>query len=358
MSAILCYVAPASKRTMIHFPSVFFWGSAASSHQVEGSTDNNWTLWEKEHAAGCARNARNRWQEWQQKDFPEMHNARNYISGRACDHYNRYEEDFDLAKLGGHNAHRFSIEWSRVEPEENVFDENEIEHYRNVIRALRERGMEPFVTLWHWTEPRWFSEKGGWKSRDAIGDFCRYVEKIVRMLNGHVTYWIVVNEPNVYTRFSYLKGTQPPGARNLYSFLRAYFHLLGAYKESYRLIHSVSPCARVGFTNSFVCYESDLPNPVASGAVGIARYFSRYFLNHTRGFNDFIGCNYYSRAIISLKKRILPDHMRSDLGWEIYPQGIYKVLKEATGYGLPIYVMENGIADADDSKRAGFIRAH
>jgi beta-glucosidase len=146
------------------FPKNFLWGAATSSHQVEGNTRNNWIKWEKANAERLAREAGKKWARWQQEKFPEMFDPKNYISNRACDHYNRYEEDFDLAKEGGHNAHRFSIEWSRIEPEEGKFDEKEIEHYRQVILALRKRRIEPFVTLWHWTEPVWFQEAGGWDS--------------------------------------------------------------------------------------------------------------------------------------------------------------------------------------------------
>src|SRR3989344_4765636 len=132
------------------FSEGFLWGAATSAHQVEGNNHNDWTQWEKENAERLS------------KESGEKYLPENYISGKACDHYNRYEEDFDIAKSLGHNAHRFSIEWSRVEPEEGKFNEKEIEHYRDVIRALRERGIEPFVTLWHWTVPIWFQKRGGW----------------------------------------------------------------------------------------------------------------------------------------------------------------------------------------------------
>src|SRR4051794_40938023 len=130
------------------FPKGFLWGAATSSHQVEGGNINDWSEWEKSPAriADLKRRGLN----------PEE-----YISGKACDHYNRFEEDFDIAKKLGHTAHRFSIEWSRIEPIQGTFDEEEIEHYRQVIKALRKRGIEPFVTLWHWPVPLWLRDKGG-----------------------------------------------------------------------------------------------------------------------------------------------------------------------------------------------------
>jgi len=134
------------------FPKGFYFGSATSSHQVEGNNRNDWTEWEKENAKVKSQNVKlnppaGGWPDFILQKYPNPLQEENYISGKACDHYSRFQEDFDIAKSLGHNAHRFSIEWSRIEPEEGKFDQKEIEHYREVIRALRERGMEPFVTL-------------------------------------------------------------------------------------------------------------------------------------------------------------------------------------------------------------------
>jgi len=149
-----------NKNTKSNFPSGFYWGAATSAHQVEGGNINDWSRWEKQNAGKLAKKAGRHWNVQHKKKFPEMLNPENYISGKACDHYNHYEEDFDIAKKLGHNAHRFSIEWSRIEPEEGKFNQNEIEHYRKVIRALKERNLEPFVTLWHFTCPTWFADQG------------------------------------------------------------------------------------------------------------------------------------------------------------------------------------------------------
>jgi len=340
------------------FPKNFLWGAATSSHQVEGDTRNNWIKWEKANAERLAKEAGKKWAAWQQEKFPKMFDPQNYISGQACDHYNRYKEDFDLAKEGGHNAHRFSIEWSRIEPEEGKFDEKEIEHYCQVILALRERGIEPFVTLWHWTEPVWFQEAGGWDSKKSKYYFLRYVEKIVSALKNNVKFWIVVNEPNVGLGFGYFFGSQPPAKRGLGIFLKAYFNLLSAYKSSYALIHKVDAKANVGFAHSFTPYQSTLVWPLGKLAVSAVEFFSRYFVRKTKGHFDFIGCNYYSRYMISFRKNILAREKINDLGWEIYPKGIYDILLTLKKYNLPIYITENGIADADDEKRPAFIKDH
>ena len=142
---------------------MFYFGAATSSHQVEGGNHNDWSEWELKTAGEKVLAAKNKkWPDYIVNSYPSPYDEKNYVSGAACDHYNRYEKDFDIAKSLGHNAHRFSVEWSRIEPEEGKFNEEEIEHYRDVVKALRIRGMEPFVTLWHWTVPVWFAEKGGW----------------------------------------------------------------------------------------------------------------------------------------------------------------------------------------------------
>src|SRR3989344_3621370 len=139
------------------FSEKFLFGASTSSHQVEGGTENDWSVWEAQAAPRLASRARKNpptggWPEHilnPPAGGPNPLEEENYISGKACDHYNRYEEDFDIAKPLGHTAHRFSLHWARIEPEEGRFDLEAIDHYRKVIRALRARGMEPFVTLWH-----------------------------------------------------------------------------------------------------------------------------------------------------------------------------------------------------------------
>ena len=136
------------------FPRGFLWGASTSSHQVEG--DNRWNDW---------------WEYEQAGRLPHK-------SGDACRHYERFEQDFDLARSWGHNAHRFSIEWSRIEPSEGNWNMEALAHYREVIRALRERGLEPVVTLHHFTNPAWFSRRGGWLRRDSASLFTRYAEQV------------------------------------------------------------------------------------------------------------------------------------------------------------------------------------
>ena len=343
---------------MNKFPDGFLWGTSTSSHQVEGNTKNNWTEWEKENSERLAREAKQKWKSWQQEKFPEMFEAENYISGRACDQYNRFEEDFDLAKMGGHNAHRFSIEWSRIEPEEGKFDQQEIEHYRKVISALRERGLEPFVTLWHWTEPVWFNEKGGWNNKKSVEYFVNFVGRVVSEYKDLVKFWVVVNEPNVSMGFGYLKGTQPPAKKGILNFLSGYFNLLEAFKQASSKIKAIDPKAEIGVANSISHYDVKIFPGLYYIVSPIIKFFSRYFLRKSLAHCTFIGCNYYSRFIIDVKKQNIPQDRKNDLGWEIYPEGIYRILKSLKKYNLPIYITENGLADAGDEKRVKFIQEH
>jgi beta-glucosidase len=161
------------------------WGAATASHQVEGG--NHWNDWWEAETSGL---------------LPHR-------SGAACDHYRLYENDFDLARDLGHNAHRFSIEWSRIEPESEVWNEASIEHYARVLQALRDRGIEPVVTLHHFTNPAWFARAGGWLSPGCEQRFARYVEYVASHLPG-VKYWITINEPTVLVKHGYATGDWPP----------------------------------------------------------------------------------------------------------------------------------------------------
>ncbi|MBI4991598.1 MAG: family 1 glycosylhydrolase [Candidatus Harrisonbacteria bacterium] len=299
----------------------FLWGAATSSYQVEGGIKNDWTR------AG-------------------------FDSGRAADHYSRFKEDFDLAKELGHNAHRFSIEWSRIEPEEGKFDKKEIEHYRKVVTALQERGLEPFVTLWHFTNPVWFAESGGFESPKAVFYFERYINFVTENLKD-VKFWITINEPMVYTKNSYWLGIWPPGRPlSPLSYFRAIKNLIQAHKKASVVIKKVNPRAQVGIAKNIIYFEEDKHPWHYLQKLG-EYWWNEYFLNKIFDHQDFVGLNYYFHKHIRRET-----HPVSDLGWGIYPEGLYQVLGVLKKYNKPIYVTENGIADAKDEKRAQFIKDH
>ncbi len=343
------------------FPQGFFWGAATSSHQVEGGNVNNWSEWEKKNAEKLVKEAKDKWQDWQKQKFPEMFSTQNYISGCACDHYHRYEEDFDLAKEGGHNAHRFSIEWSRIEPEEGRFNEMEMEHYRKVVKALRSRGIEPFVTLWHWTNPLWLEKKGGCENRKFPQYFARYAEYVVRQIGDDIKFWLTLNEPTSIIGNSYINGVWPPQKRNLFVAWKMFRIFARAHKEAYKIIHNVLPEAKVGFAHilqSFEAYSENSWLDHLMKKIGIY-VTNKKFLKMTLGYNDFLTVQYYFHNRFKFPKKVrLGDKLVSDLNWEIYPPGIYLILRWLKKYNLPIYITENGLADADDSRRENFIRDH
>ena len=344
---------------ILKFPKNFYWGAATSSHQVEGGTKNQWAQWESENAERLAFVAKTKWQPWQQEKFPEMFEKENYISGNACDHYNRYEQDFEIAKELGHNAHRFSLEWSRIEPEEGKFDEKEIEHYRKVLTALHERGIEPFVTLWHWTNPLWLEKEGGAASDLFPAYFSRYADRMAKEFGNVVTFWITINEPMSVITSSYLAGNWPPQKKSILKALKVYKILSAAHNQAYDFMHKTAPNAQIGFANILAYFEANNKKSFFDNfSVNVAEYFSnKKFLKMTEGHNDFLTLQYYFHHKISFPwTRKNANLAVSDMNWELYQEGVYNLLKWLGEFNLPIYITENGLADAKDEKRLRFIQ--
>jgi beta-glucosidase len=308
----------------------FYFGASSSSHQVEGGQRNDWTAWEER--TGHER------------------------SGRATDHWNRYEEDFDLAKELGHTAHRFSIEWSRVEPEEGQFDEKALAHYAQVVKALRKRGMEPFVTLWHFTLPVWLARKGGWETGAAVNAFARYAGKVAAYLKDDVTFWIPLNEPEIYVNMAYLAGKWPPQTRNPLRALRVLGNLMRGHRAAYAVIRALAPEARVGIAKNNIHFEvvgTNQWNELLKAAADW--WWNRFVLDRLAGTLDFIGVNFYFHSRIAGWFNRNRNERVSDLGWELMPGSLYPVLMDLARYRKPLYVTENGLADAADRSRAWFI---
>jgi len=314
---------------VLNFPKGFLWGSSTSSYQVEGGIEN------------C---------DWSKK----------YPAGRACDHYNRYEKDFDLIKKLNQNAHRFSIEWSRIEPEEGVFDEKEIEHYRKVLLALKERKIKSVVTLWHWTNPSWLAEKGGWANKEVIFYFKRYTETIVEELGDLVDFWVTLNEPMNHVIMGYFLGKFPPQKRNIFLILKVIKNLVLSHKVAYQVIHKKYPNGKVSISKIVNYYEPGRSWFLKERIItSIAHYFSNdYFLLKIKNHLDYIGFSYYFHYRITLLPFLNKKKKVSDVGWEIYPEGIYHVLKYLAKFKKPIYILENGLADAEDKNRKEFVTDH
>jgi beta-glucosidase len=325
---------------VLKFPDGFFWGTADSAHQVEGGQHNDWSEWER---------------------LGKINDGT--VSGNAVERWSRYEADFDIAKSLHQNAHRFSIEWSRIEPEEGTWDESAIRHYQAVVAALRARGIEPFVTLWHYTNPLWFSAAGGWESAHAPRLFARYAERIVRALPD-VKFWMTLNEPNVFAYFSYLIGYWPPEVAQLRRALRVHGNLAKAHRAAYAVIKKADPSMHVGFANSVVDYV-----PLRHSAwfdrmaAGWCDWFgNRWFVERVRKELDYIGVNHYFREAVrfgSLKKPIISEPSgapKTDYGWGICPEAMGSALRSMWRYRKPLYITENGLADAKDQWRGQFIK--
>ncbi|MGI6423371.1 MAG: glycoside hydrolase family 1 protein [Candidatus Dojkabacteria bacterium] len=329
------------------FPKNFYWGAATASHQVEGNNYNDWSEWEK---------SEKRINDLKKSGLLDKYGQDNFISGRGADHYNKYKEDFKLAKELGHNATRFSIEWSRIEPEEGKFDQKAINHYKDVIKRLKELDIEPFVTLWHWPIPIWLRDKGGLKSSEMPKYFVRYAKKVVEALGDDVKFWITLNEPLVNTSISYIQGIWPPQRKNPFVFLKVNLNLLKSHKLTYTAIKEINPKAQVGIAKHNAYFSIKGNYLINKGIKSLVdALWNHLWLRCIRDHQDFIGLNHYfhHRILYGLGKneRKIINHM----GWEIYPTSLYHCLKDLKRYNKPIYVTENGLADAKDEKRTWFI---
>lgn len=343
----------------LHFPKNFLWGAATASHQVESGTINDWSEWERTNADRLALEAASKFghlPSWTENFGAEAARPENYISGIAVDHYHRYEEDFDIAKNLNHTAHRFSIEWSRVEPEKNRFDEQEITHYQNVVRALRARNIEPFVTLWHWTLPLWLAKEGGLLAPRFPEYFARYAEKMATALGNDVTFWITLNEPVVVTSQAYLHGVWPPKEKSLIKTYRTLKSLVHAHELSYQIIKSKNQNALIGIAKNNIAFEIR-KDTLINGALKRIAHFARntWFLKQIKNHQDFIGLNHYYRNTIDNGFNKNPNERLTDIGWEFYPESIYQALIELKPYHKPIYITENGLADRNDTLREEFL---
>jgi beta-glucosidase len=347
-------------------------GCATAAHQVEGNIDNDWSAWA---AADPSRVA----------DGSD--------ASVACDHYHRYRDDLAQLAAGHQNAHRFSVEWARIEPQPGCFDADALAHYADVIRTCRGNGMEPIVTLHHFTMPRWFSDTGGALRADAARLFARYVSVCAETFGEHVQWWITINEPAVLAVVAHLQGRWPPQEKSLpkaFSVLRALLlmHAAGAHA-----LHSIASrhgwTARVSVAHQERPLRPRQPRSLLDSAVAaLPNYiFNRWFLRSCRAGRvlpplgdgnrvpwlrdslDYLGVNYYCEDMVSFdlrspatlftKQEPDPSRPQSSFGWAIDPEGLRRAI---TGlwqeFRLPIVITENGVADENDELRAGYLVGH
>jgi len=337
---------------ILKFPAAFLWGVSTSAYQIEGNVDNDWSNWEKSES---------RIKELKSKNL----NPDDFICGRACDSYNRWEEDIGLVKNLNGGAYRFSAEWARIEPEQGRFDEAAIAHYGSMVKKLKELRIEPFLTLWHWTLPLWVRDIGGWENKDTSRHFLKYAEKLADSLGEDVRFWITLNEPQTYTGLSYVAGAFPPQIKSLFRANTVFKNLMQAHSAAYRMLkQKFKDKAQVGISH-YVNYHTAYGNTLLNKALARLMDYLRWqrFIDSAEPCQDFIGFQYYHHDRVKFKpggRFIIADNVNensatNDMGWEIYPQGIYPLLKYLKRYNKPVYITENGTADADDDHRPRFI---
>ena len=350
------------------FPSGFLWRAETAAHQVEGNnTNNNWYAWE--NTPGKIING--------------------HKSGKACDWWGgRWRDDFDRAAETGQNAHRLSIEWSRIQPAPDRWNEDALDVYREMLRGLYQRNMTPLVTLHHFTDPLWITERGGWENPETPALFAAFVRKAVEALREYCSLWVTINEPLVYIRGGYLSGEFPPGKHDLGAAFTVCANMVRGHALAYRAIKELQKTARVGIATHlrgfqpardwllldqvpasllFKNFNSSFNNALTTGRLSLVT--NRVYIPEAIGTQDFIGINYYTTDMVSFNpfnpgelfsRRAFPAGAElSDTGFLANtPAGMETMLKWANGYGLPMIITENGVEDSDDHLRPRYLVEH
>jgi beta-glucosidase len=365
----------------------FLWGAATSSHQVEGGNrHNDWWAWE------------------------EQGNIEGGVkSGAATDHWNRFREDLRLAKEMGLNSYRFSIEWSRIEPQEGKWDLAALGWYRDLVLECERNGLMPMATLHHFTSPKWFADQGGFANDDSPAKFVAYVEKVLESFGNRVPLWCTINEPMVLVVGGYLGSFMPPAKFDPKGASAACRNLLRCHVDSYDLIHRTvteregpwkDHPLMVGLAHNMLDLKADRWwHPIErSMQWAFWRFYNYSWLEAVTGGKprfglpgilpnpkpvenargrrtaEFIGINYYTKAYLKWRPRDasaqtvanLPIGVAfarrkepvSDVDWAIHPAGLSKIIAVVSRYGLPMYITENGIADKSDDLRPAYLVSH
>lgn len=347
------------EKPILKFPTHFLWGASSSAHQVEGGNHNQWSVWELENAkalASMAKRQANWLPKWDKVENMAT-NPHNYVSGQATDHYNRYKEDFLLLKKLNMNAWRFSIEWSRIEPEEGAWSAEAIEHYRTYLQTLQKIGVEPVVTLWHWTVPVWFEQKGGFTKRRNVAYFVRFAEKVIEELGRDFRFIVTLNEPEVYVGKGFLTAEWPPQVRSKLKAFTTIRNLIHAHKKVFKLAKGNGRKYLVGIAKNVAHHYPGDDALLSRLTAGIMAWVQDYYiLNRVSGDSDYIGINYYFSNRYYGSRVHNPNDRVNDLGWDMQPANIQFVLEDiADRYNKPIIITENGLADAEDEHRQWWI---
>jgi len=351
-----------------HFPYGFLWGTATAAHQVEGNnTNNNWYAWEQ--IPGKIING--------------------HKSGLACDWWNgRWREDFQRAAETGQNAHRLSVEWSRIQPTPDRWDEEALDRYLEMVRTLNELNITPMVTLHHFTNPLWLEEMGGWENEAFVGYFETFTRRVVKVLKDNVSLWCTLNEPNGNAVLAYLVGLWPPGKKDFAAMFRAVVNMVKAHAAAYHAIHVIQPQALVGMAINYrslvpakpwfppdqwitglfaMAMNTTFPLAAQNGVVQLA--YKRQRIPQARATQDYIGFNYYTRDYVAFnllkpgdlfaQRYFRPEAEKSLSGFLANePEGMLEGLKWCMRFKVPIYITENGVEDPDDHLRPRYLAEH
>lgn len=378
-------------KKLYSFPENFAWGAATASYQIEGAWNDNGkgeSIWDRfSHTPGKVENG----------DTGDI----------ACDHYHRWQEDIILMKEIGLKAYRFSIAWPRIFPSgRGEVNQAGIDFYSQLVDALLEAGIKPFVTLYHWDLPQALQDEGGWPKRKIVDAFVEYADLVSRVLGDRVKNWITLNEPWVSAFVGHEEGRHAPGIKDMHTAVAASHHLLLSHGLAVPKIRENSPDANVGITLNLSPHEPASPSIFDRKAtIWGDGYLNRFFLDPLvgRGYPqdivnnfgsamefaqrddldtiavpiDFLGVNYYTRKIARSEVvsegenepcTVFRGDEITEMDWEVYPEGLYNLLgRMHFDYNFPaIYITENGAAfkdqvvngEVDDPQRLSYIKRH
>ena len=360
----------------IKFPKSFSWGTATASHQVEGDCiNNNWYFWENQK---------------DENGHPRIKD--NQKAGAACDHWNRYKEDIKLIKNLGVTHYRFSLEWSKIEPNKGDYNQNVINHYSEVIDALIEQKITPVITLHHFTNPIWFDQLGSFEKEENITYFVSFCEMVFEKYSSRVKNWCTINEPEVYSVMGYFAGIFPPGKKEPQLAVEVLRNLLVAHTRVYHRLKDLpngknskigivknimqfDPYRRWNLLDWIVCrvttkiYNGIALSYLEKGSIKVHYPFFvklNYQSKIAAQATDFFGLNYYSHSHLKFKfdsyeffeNKFFSHDTMTDMPYVIYPEGLYRAIKQAEKIKRPIIITENGIADSMDDRRGVFIEKY
>jgi beta-glucosidase len=320
----------------VTFPDGFLWGTAAAAHQIEGGNWNNdWWAFEHQPGTPCIE-----------------------PSGDCCDSYHRYAEDIALVRGMGLGAYRFSIEWSRIEPEDGEFSRAALEYYRRMLAECHEQGVKPVVTFHHFSTPRWMAALGGWESEEIVDRFARFCEHAVDHLGDLIHMANTINEPNIVTLMGYVVSVFPPGRRDLDAWNRSNENMKSAHRSAYDVLKGGKGDFPVGLALAMGDWWA--PEGAEEALARTRHIHEGQFLEIVKG-DDFLGVQAYSRT--RLDERGMPTgpeegvEVVSSMGYEFWPQALEVAIRHAADIAqTPLYVTENGLGHDDDERRIAYVQ--